>query len=304
MDLKSKIILISGPTASGKSNFAVYLAKKIKGEIINADSMQVYKELKILTARPNIKEQKNIKHHLYGFLSIKRKFSTGLWLKFVSKKIKEIHKRKKVPILVGGTGLYFKALINGLVKIPKISLKKRKTVTDLQKKIGQNNFYKKLIKIDPKIKKIVSSNDIQRSIRAYEVKIFTKKSLVDWHKDTKSLFSKDDFIKIYIQCSRNVLLKKIKLRVDNMLVSGGIKEVIKIKNIKVPLKNSSSKIIGINEIKNLLAKKQNKDQTAELMVIKTRQYAKRQATWARGQMKDWKTISAEETKLPLKKLLN
>ena len=89
-----------------------------------------------------------------------------------------------------------------------------------------------------------------------------------------------------------------------MLVSGGIKEVIKIKNIKVPLKNSSTKIIGINEIKNLLAKKQNKDQTAELMVIKTRQYAKRQATWARGQMKDWKTISAEETKLPLKKLLN
>ena len=95
MDLQSKIILISGSTGSGKSSFAVNLAKKIKGEIINADSMQIYKELRILTARPNIKEQKKIKHHLYGFLSIKRKFSTGQWLKFASKKIKEIKKRKK-----------------------------------------------------------------------------------------------------------------------------------------------------------------------------------------------------------------
>jgi len=151
MDLQSKIILISGSTGSGKSSFAVNLAKKIKGEIINADSMQIYKELRILTARPNIKEQKKIKHHLYGFLSIKRKFSTGQWLKFASKKIKEIKKRKKIPILVGGTGLYFKALIDGIVKIPKISMKKRKTITNLQKSLGQNKFYKKLIKIDPKI---------------------------------------------------------------------------------------------------------------------------------------------------------
>ena len=119
MDIKSKIILISGPTASGKSRFAIKLAKKIKGEIINADSMQVYKEFKILTARPNLKEQKKIRHHLYGFLSIKKKFSTGQWLKLASKKIKEIQKKKKIPILVGGTGLYFKVLIRWTSKNPK-----------------------------------------------------------------------------------------------------------------------------------------------------------------------------------------
>ncbi len=198
MDLKSKIILISGPTASGKSNFAINLAKKVKGEIINADSMQVYRELKILTARPNIKEQKKVKHHLYGFISIKRKFSTGQWLKFASKKIKEIQKRKKIPILVGGTGLYFKSLIDGLVKIPKISLEKRKSIINLQKKIGQKIFYQKLIQLDPKIKKIVNINDIQRCIRAYEVKKFTKKSIVDWHKNTKSLYNKNDFVKLYL----------------------------------------------------------------------------------------------------------
>ena len=122
MDLKSKIILIYGPTASGKSNFAVKLAKKIGGEIINADSMQLYKDLKILTARPLKKEYQDIKHHLYGFQSGKKNFSTGDWLKLAIKKIGEVKRRKKIPILVGGTGLYFKALIDGLVEIPNIPM--------------------------------------------------------------------------------------------------------------------------------------------------------------------------------------
>ncbi len=304
MDLKSKIILISGPTASGKSNFAINVAKRIKGEIINADSMQVYSEPKLLTARPSLNELKKVKHHLYGFLSIKRKFSTGRWLKLVLKKIKEIQKRKKIPILVGGTGLYFKALIDGLVKIPKISLEKRKYIINLQKKLGQKTFYQKLIQLDPKIKDIINLNDIQRSIRAYEVKKYTKKSLVDWHKNTQSFYKKNDFIKIYLDCPRDVLLKRIKIRTHEMLKKGAIKEVKKIKKIKIPTSNSSIKIIGVSEIKNFLNKDQNIDQTIEQIIIKTRQYAKRQATWARGHMKDWKAISSLERKLPLKKLLN
>ena len=304
MDLKSKIFLISGPTASGKSNFSVNLAKKISGEIINADSMQVYRELSILTARPSTKEKKKIKHHLYGFLSIKRKFSTGQWIKLASKKIKDIKKRKKIPILVGGTGLYFKALIDGLVKIPKISFEKRKDIINLQKKLGQKIFYQKLIQLDPKIKKIVNLNDVQRSIRAYEVKKFTKKSLVDWHKNTKSLYKKNDFIKIYLNCPRDILLDRIKTRTHKMIRKGGIAEVKKINKIKVPTSNSSIKIIGVNEIKNLLNKHQNIEQTIEHIIIKTRQYAKRQATWAKGQMKDWKFISPSDAKLPIKKLLN
>ena len=126
MDVKSKIILIYGPTASGKSEFAKRLAKKIKGEIINADSMQIYKELKIISARPSKKDLKNVKHHLYGFLSVKKNFSTGDWLKLVNQKISDLKKRKKTPILIGGTGLYFKALTEGLVKIPNIPLSYRK----------------------------------------------------------------------------------------------------------------------------------------------------------------------------------
>ena len=120
MDKKSKIILIAGPTASGKSNFAIKLAKKVDGEIINTDSMQIYKEIKILNARPKAKETKYIKHYLYGFHSVKKNFSSGDWLKKTIKLIKQIHNKNKIPILVGGTGLYFRAIINGLVKIPQI----------------------------------------------------------------------------------------------------------------------------------------------------------------------------------------
>ena len=303
MDLKSKIILIYGPTASGKSIFSVKLARKINGEIINADSMQVYKELNILSARPLKKDCQKIKHHLYGFISVKKNFSSGDWLKLVKKKIFEIKKRNKVPILVGGTGLYFRALLDGLVKIPKISSKKRKVILDLQKKLGQVKFYKKLIEIDPKVIKLINSNDIQRSIRAYEVKMFTKRSIVEWHKDTKPLFTENEFIKLYFDRPRDILLKRIELRVKRMLPNA-IKEVKKFKRIKVSKNNSSTKIIGISEIKNFLENKLNIDQAEHLIVVKTRQYAKRQATWARGQMKDWKTITAKDTKLSLKKLFN
>ena len=119
MDYKSKIILIAGPTASGKSKIAINLAKKINGEIVNADSMQVYKQLKILTARPSEKDQKTIKHYLFGIIDVRKRFSTGQWLKECIKIINLIRKKNKTPIIVGGTGLYFKALVDGLVSIPK-----------------------------------------------------------------------------------------------------------------------------------------------------------------------------------------
>ena len=119
--MKPKIILLAGPTASGKSKIAIELSKKLNGEIINADSMQVYKELRILNSRPTASDEKKIKHHLYGIISVKKKFSTGHWLKLATKKIKEILKKNKTPIVVGGTGLYYKALLEGLVKNSKCS---------------------------------------------------------------------------------------------------------------------------------------------------------------------------------------
>ena len=302
MDPKSKIILISGPTASGKSNFAIKLAKKIKGEIINADSMQVYKELRILTARPIKKELKKIKHHLYGFQSVKKKFSTGEWLKLVIKNISTIKKRKKIPIIVGGTGLYFKALTDGLVKIPNIPIKFRIKIRNLQKKIGQKKFFDQLVKLDPLINEKIKPTDVQRSIRAYEVKSYTKKSLVDWFKSTKSKFVDEDFIKIYIDFPRQGLLDRISLRTDQMLDQGAIDEVKKYLRLKVAKDKTSNKVIGIKEIKDFLNKKSDLSEVKEKILVKTRQYAKRQSTWARGHMMNWQKINPNDLKKFLKKI--
>jgi len=302
MDLKSKIILISGPTASGKSNFAIKLANKIGGEIINADSMQVYKELRILTARPIKQKYQKIKHHLYGFQSVKKKFSTGKWLKLVTEKIAIIKKRKNIPILVGGTGLYFKALTGGLVKIPNIPIKFRNKIRNLQKKVGQKKFIKQLIKLDPLINEKINPTDVQRSIRAYEVKSYTKKSLVDWFKNTKAKFDDDDFIKIYIDYPRQDLLENISTRVEQMLKQGAIEEVKKFLKLKIGQDKTSNKVIGINEIKDFLNKKSDLSEVKEKITVKTRQYAKRQSTWARGQMMNWQKVNPKDLKKFLKKI--
>ena len=302
MDLKSKIILISGPTASGKSNFSIKLAKKINGEIINADSMQVYKELKILSARPSSKDYQKIKHHLYGFHSVKNDFSTGEWLKFVIKKIKEVRKRKKTPILVGGTGLYFKALTDGLVSIPNIPIRFRNKIRSLHKSLGQKKFYQKLLKLDPNSKIKINPTDSQRSIRAYEVKQFTKKSFHDWFQNTKAYFVKDDFFKIYIDYPREELIQRINKRTEQMIEIGVINEIKRFLKLKVRKDKSVNKAIGIHEIKEYLEKRKDISNVIEKISIKTRQYAKRQSTWARSNMISWLKLPPEDLNKFLKKI--
>ena len=302
MDLKSKIILIYGPTASGKSNFAIKLAKKIKGEIVNADSMQVYKELKILSARPLPKNYKNIKHHLYGFQNVKKNFSSGNWLKLANKKIFEIRKRKKIPILVGGTGLYFKAITEGLVNIPNIPIRIRSKIRFLHKKLGVKKFFSKLVKLDPISKNFVKPTDTQRVIRAYEVKLFTKRSIYDWFKNTRSNYENGDFYKIYIDFPRTELIRRISDRTADMIKKGAISEVKKFIRLKVPRTKTASKAIGIAEIREYLEKKIEISEVIEKISIKTRQYAKRQSTWGRGNMMDWNKIKSEDLNKFLKKI--
>ena len=302
MDLKSKIILIYGPTASGKSNFAIKLAKKVDGEVINADSMQVYKHLKILSARPDPKKYQKIKHHLYGFQDVKKNFSTGDWLKLVLKIIKEVQKRKKTPILVGGTGLYFKALTDGLVKIPNISLKLRNQIRDLQKKLGQKKFYEKLLKLDPSSRGKINPTDTQRSIRAYEVKKFTRKSLHEWFKNTKSNFMEDDFFKVYIDYPRQELIERINVRTSEMIENGALKEVKDFLKLRVRKDKSANKAIGVSEIREYLKKQKDLNDIKEKIAIKTRQYAKRQSTWARGNMISWMKLKPEHINNFLKKI--
>lgn len=280
-----KVILLAGPTASGKSELAIYIAKKINGEIINADSMQVFKEIKILSARPE--DYKNIKHHLYGFVSVKKSFSTGEWIKHTEKKINEILKKKKIPIIVGGTGLYFKSLIDGIAQIPNISKAKRDKIIKLFNQIGNDEFYKKLIKLDPKCKNKIVKNDKQRMIRFYEVKFYTKKSIFDWQKNTKNNLKDINFKKIFLNFPREVLLVKIEKRFKKMVDQGAIKEAKKFKKLGVSKTLTSNNILGLKEIMSYLEGKMTLKDAVERSIIRTRQYIKRQMTWFRGQMKDW-----------------
>ena len=211
-------------------------------------------------------------------------------------------KIKKTPILVGGTGLYFKALTDGLVNIPKIPVNFRNKVRNLHKSIGQKKFFLKLLKIDPLIKNKVNSFDVQRSIRAYEIKLFTKNSMISWFKNTKPNYDYNDFFKICIDFPRINLIDRINQRTENMIKLGAILEVKKFIKLKVPKNKSLNKAIGISEIKQYLKKKIQSEQLIEKISIKTRQYAKRQTTWARGNMKDWNKLNPEGLKKLLKKI--
>jgi len=301
--LSKKIILLAGPTASGKSKLAIHLAKKLNGEIINADSMQIYKEFSILSSRPNKTETKKIKHYLYGVVSAKRYFSAGDWLKEEKKKINLCLKNKKIPIIVGGTGLYFNTITKGISKIPDIDIKTRKNVRVLFKKLGYKKFYEKLLELDPKVKKKINPKDSQRIQRAYEVKLKTKKSLFDWFANTKSDFLDFDLRKVFIDIPRIDLFPNISKRTELMFKENCLNEVKKFNAMKLNKSLSANKLIGVQEINQFIKDSISLDECKELINIKTRQYAKRQNTWARGHMKNWNKLYSKNFSILLKKTL-
>ena len=301
--MSKKIILLAGPTASGKSKLAIHLAKKLNGEIINADSMQIYKEFSILSSRPNKTETKKIKHYLYGVVSAKRYFSAGDWLKEAKKKINLCLKNKKIPIIVGGTGLYFNTITKGISKIPDIDIKTRKNVRVLFKKLGYKKFYEKLLELDPKVKKKINPKDSQRIQRAYEVKLKTKKSLFDWFANTKSDFLDFDLRKVFIDIPRIDLFPNISKRTELMFKENCLNEVKKFNAMKLNKSLSANKLIGVQEINQFIKDSISLDECKELINIKTIQYDKRQNTWARGHMKNWNKLYSKNFSILLKKTL-
>ena len=304
MEQKKQVILLAGPTASGKSRLAVKLAQHLNGEIINADSMQIYKEFSVLSSRPSKSDIKKVKHHLYGIFSVKKYFSTGEWLVLAKKKINQCIKKNKIPILVGGTGLYFNAITKGISKIPQIDSKLRNNIRNLHNKIGQKNFYEKLISIDPISKNMISPTDTQRTLRAYEVKMFTNKSIYKWISNTKSDFLDFDIRKIFIDVPKYDLLRNIHLRTKLMFKKGCIEEVRNFLKLAIDKSLSANKIIGIREIEEYLDGSISMEEVIDIVNIRTRQYAKRQFTWARGHMKSWKMIYSSDLNDLFKKAIN
>lgn len=296
---KKKIILLFGPTASGKSRLAIDIAKKYNCEIINADSMQIYKEIKVLSARPG---KSSIKHHFYGFVSAKDNFSVGTWYKLVSQKIKAINKKGKIALVVGGTGLYFRALTEGLVEMPDVPKLYKAKINPWGKYMLTKHYHNK----HPGIFAGVNTNDLQRVYRAINVFEHTGLTLYEWQqKKNKKYFKKSEFIKMCIIPPKQYLEEVIKKRFDVMLKKGALKEVkdYRKKFIDTATFISANNIIGIYEIGLYLQDKISLPELQERVLIRTRQYAKRQYTWQRGQMKNWKTFKDTKYNDLLKKVL-
>lgn len=290
--MTEKIILLSGPTATGKSSLALKIAETIGAEIINADSIQLYRDLSILTARPNTENEK-IKHHCYGFLNGDINWSVGKWINEVKKIINDIIERKKVPIIVGGTGFYFKAITDGLSPIPDIDKSIRLEIESELEKNGLEKLYKKLNIIDVDASERINPNDKQRIMRALEVYEGTKKKISDfWLMDRKKII--DQFsVNFKIDADRDWIYKNCDLRVDNMFKNGVIEEVEDLLNKNYSATSPIMKAIGVNEIKSFLNNEISIDRASELIKFKTHHYAKRQITWMNNQMISWNSINTQ-----------
>ena len=297
-----KIVLLSGPTATGKSSLASKLAEKIDGEIINADSIQLYRDLFILTARPDIKKEK-IKHHCYGFLDGDINWSVGKWIDEISKILKDVIKRRKVPIVVGGTGFYFKAITDGLSPIPDIDKSIRLKIENDLEKNGLTELQKRLAFIDPEASEKINPNDRQRIMRALEVYEGTNKKISDfWHMKREKIINYKS-INFKIDADREWIYKNCDLRVDYMFENGAVKEVRHLLNKNYSENSPIMKAIGVEEITSLLNSDITLDRALELIKFKTHQYAKRQITWINNQMISWNSINTQHSNKIINKII-
>ena len=278
---KTPIIIIAGPTASGKTSFSIELAKLINGEIINADAMQLYSGFNILKATPSKKEMKGVVHHLFGSIDIEKKISVADWLNYTEEKIFEIQLKKKVPIIVGGSGMYINSALNGISNIPKISYEVKSKVINVFNQKGIEFVYEELKSSNKSIFKI-EKNDKQRLIRAYEVFLQTGKTISWWqNRQIKNPIVKKPF-KILLSPSKEILYPNINLRLEKMINIGLIEEIKKYHSKNLSLELPSMKAIGINYFFEYLDSARSLDEAIKLTQQESRKYAKRQMTWFRN----------------------
>ena len=282
MNQNNKIIFLSGPTASGKSHLALKLAEIINGEIINADSMQVYKELDILTARPSKIDQKNIKHHLYGHQTGKNRYNVNKWCSECLSKINEIITNKKNPIIVGGTGLYFTCLINGINYVPIIPEYVKQDSKKILNKFGYDEFYKLVNAIDPDSCSKIKPNDVHRLRRVWEVHNYTGIILSNWLIKEKKEFIKNYTYKfILLLPERKNIYERCNERFIKMIDKGAIQEVKNLYKKNFDYNLPIMKAHGVPEIKHYLDGNITLKEAINRSQKTTRNYVKRQFTWWR-----------------------
>jgi tRNA dimethylallyltransferase len=277
------ISVIIGPTASGKSSRAIKKSEELSGEIINADSVQLYSPLPILSAIPTHEDLSKCQHHLYGVFDGYKNASAGIWYEKAANVIRDIHSRGKHPIIVGGTGFYISALMEGLSEIPKVSEDTKNYVDNIQN--TSDNFHSELEKTDNEISKKINANDTQRIHRALCVFFETGNSLLFYQNKKKKLIDINAHIET-INTEPDILRDRIKSRLNIMIKNGAIDEVEDfLKKCKWDnLSDTFKKTIGLTQIKNFLNGDINVDEMKNLIFIKTCQYAKRQRTWIRNKV--------------------
>jgi tRNA dimethylallyltransferase len=291
----SKAVLIAGPTASGKSALALELAQETGGVIINADSMQVYRDLRIITARPTPEDEARVPHRLYGHIDAAVNFSAGAWLVEASAALTQAHARKLLPIFVGGSGLYFKALTRGLSAVPPIPFEIRESVRARLERDGVEALHAELAQRDPHSAARLKTRDRTRIARALEVIEATGRSLNDWHRDgVPPLLPSGTFAALFLSPDRDQLYAQIDARFDAMLKSGALAEVAGLAARHLDPLLPAMKAHGVPALIRHLRGEITLEEAAMLGRTATRQYAKRQFTWFRHQLPEFQWVSHGE----------
>jgi tRNA dimethylallyltransferase len=285
-------VLIAGPTASGKSGLALALARETGGTIVNADSMQVYRDLRIITARPAPEEETQVPHRLYGHVDAAENYSVGRWLADIGPVLDEVWASGRVPILAGGTGLYFKALTQGLSAVPPIPPDIRSRVRARLEAEGPAALHADVLARDPQTQ--LGSHDRTRIARALEVLEATGRPLSDWHREgLPPLIDAAGAVKVFLAPERDELRQRISARFDGMLEAGALDEVRRLGSRKLDPLLPAMKAHGVPWLIRHLAGEITLAEAAEGAKNDTRRYTKRQFTWARHQLPDWTWIAPD-----------
>jgi tRNA dimethylallyltransferase len=293
----SKAVLIAGPTASGKSALALQLAQMNDAVIINADSMQVYRDLRIITARPTVDEEARVPHRLYGHVDAAVNFSAGSWVADAAVALAEVRAQNRLPVFVGGSGLYFKALTRGLSAVPPIPADIREGVRARLDRDGVEALHAALARRDPASAERLKSRDRTRIARALEVVEATGRSLTDWHRDgLPPLLPQGTFSALFLAADRDQLYARIDARFDTMLSAGALEEVAVLAARHLDPLLPAMKAHGVPALLRHLNGEITLEEAAAIGRGDTRHYAKRQFTWFRHQLPDFEWVKPEETR--------
>jgi tRNA dimethylallyltransferase len=299
-----RAVLIAGPTASGKSALALALAEELRSVIINADSMQVYRDLRVITARPTKDEEARAPHRLYGHVDASENYSVGRWCVDAGVALAEAERAGRIPILVGGTGLYFKTLTQGLAAIPPIPAEVRSTVRGRLVGEGVAALYAALTERDPATARRLMPGDRARITRALEVVLATGRSLTDWHREgMKPALEPEQAIKLFLDVDRAELYRRIDARFDAMLEAGALDEVRALESRALDPVLPAMKAHGVPWLIRHLRGEIGLDAAAAEAKRDTRRYTKRQATWFRHQLPDWTWISPDKAAGAVRRML-